>query len=133
VSITCVFGSTVTKIDYEWIDYLKLILVESEVIYVSMCLCKSELNDNFECKISFTREESNMSKIESISLESILAHPKVKGNIHYMCLCQTTYTCQTSLHLRDTRHFLDLKCAWYIATKSKQCHFFIHMIFVISL
>ena len=36
------FGSTVTKIDYEWIDYLKLILVESELKvkwFMFGCVC----------------------------------------------------------------------------------------------
>jgi hypothetical protein len=45
VFILCyLFGYAISKIDFS------LMLVECEVIYVSICSCKSELNNKFECK-----------------------------------------------------------------------------------
>jgi len=54
-------GCALIKIDFEWIDSIKLNMAESESKFVikeknrksnlclNMCLCKSDLNIKFEC------------------------------------------------------------------------------------
>ena len=47
-----VFGSMVKKIDFEWIDSVKLILAKSDLKESSDCIhsCKSKLNIKYEFK-----------------------------------------------------------------------------------
>lgn len=60
-SVTCIFNSTMAKVDFQWIDFVKWILNESQLTCKVVCdwmnSGKSELNDKIESKNNFGKQK----------------------------------------------------------------------------